>query len=274
MIYRITVPAANGSPIPLTEVAEIRVADGATQITRTNQHRYITISANTTDIDSATARRNTEAVLDRYHFPEGYDYEFTGTMDSIVETFTSLLVVLIVAILLVYMIMAAQFESFIHPFIIMFSLPLALTGGIMGLFVTGNTITATSFMGFIMLVGMVVNNAIVLVDYTNQLRERGMGCVEALEKAGAHSFASYPDDYPHHGTGNGPNGAFHGGRYRNATSNGNYHYFWYDALYRNHFGIYPVLYAGVDKFGMAGRAKRTSGSSTKGNAGEAMPEGM
>ena len=93
--------------------------------------------------------RNTEAVLDRYHFPEGYDYEFTGTMDSIVETFTSLLVVLIVAILLVYMIMAAQFESFIHPFIIMFSLPLALTGGIMGLFVTGNTITATSFMGFI-----------------------------------------------------------------------------------------------------------------------------
>lgn len=180
----ITVPAANGTPVPLTEVANITVADGATQITRTNQHRYISLGANTTDIDAATARSNTEAVLNRYNFPEGYDYSFTGTLDSLVETFTSLFVVLIVAILLVYMIMAAQFESFIHPFIIMFSLPIALTGGILGLFITGNTVTAAAFMGFIMLVGMVVNNAIVLVDYTNQLRQQGMGCIEALEKAG------------------------------------------------------------------------------------------
>ena len=180
----ITVPAANGAPVPLTEVAKISVADGATQITRTNQHRYITVGADTTDIDAGTARRNLESILSSYNFPEGYDYTFTGTMDSIVETFSSLLIVLVVAILLVYMIMAAQFESYIHPFIIMFSLPNALTGGILGLFITGNTVTATAFMGFIMLVGMVVNNAIVLVDYTNQLMARGMGCIEALEKAG------------------------------------------------------------------------------------------
>ncbi|HJA56232.1 MAG TPA: efflux RND transporter permease subunit, partial [Candidatus Bacteroides intestinigallinarum] len=79
---------------------------------------------------------------------------------------------------------AAQFESFLYPFLIMFSLPLALTGGVLGLFVTGETITVVALMGFIMLVGMVVNNAIVLVDYTNQLRERGMGCEEALLEAG------------------------------------------------------------------------------------------
>ena len=181
----ITVPAANGMPVPLTEVANIAIADGAVQITRTNQHRYITISANTNGLDAATAKSNMEAILNNYNFPEGYDYSFTGTLDSLVETFTSLFIVLIVAILLVYMIMAAQFESFIHPFIIMFSLPIALTGGILGLFITGNTVTATAFMGFIMLVGMVVNNAIVLVDYTNQLMARGMACNEALEKAGS-----------------------------------------------------------------------------------------
>lgn len=270
----ITVPAANGSPIPLTEVAEIRVADGATQITRTNQHRYITISANTTDIDSATARRNTEAVLDRYHFPEGYDYEFTGTMDSIVETFTSLLVVLIVAILLVYMIMAAQFESFIHPFIIMFSLPLALTGGIMGLFVTGNTITATSFMGFIMLVGMVVNNAIVLVDYTNQLRERGMGCVEALEKAGPTRLRPILMTTLTTVLGMVPMAL--------STAEGT-------EMQRPMaitiiFGMtlstvitlvfIPVLYAGVDKFRHGRKSKKNKRKFHEGQRGEAMPEGM
>ena len=101
-----------------------------------------------------------------------------------VETFTSLGIALIVALALVYMIMAAQFESFVHPFIVMFSVPLGLTGAILGLFITGNSITSTAFMGFILLVGTVVNNAIVLVDYTNQLRANGMECDEALEQAG------------------------------------------------------------------------------------------
>ena len=82
------------------------------------------------------------------------------------------------------MLIASQFESLIYPTIVMFSMPLAITGGILGLLITGNTITVTSFMGFIMLVGMVVNNAIVLVDYTNQLRERGLECFDALVEAG------------------------------------------------------------------------------------------
>lgn len=183
-LQNITVPAANGTPIPLTEIAQVEIKDGAVEIYRSNQHRYITISADTVGIDSGTARTQLMKLLDGYNFPDGYDYEFTGTLDSIVETFVSLFIVLIVAILLVYMIMAAQFESFIHPFIVMFSMPIALTGGIFGLFITGNTITASSFMGFIMLVGMVVNNAIVLVDYTNQQVEQGLSCFDALVKAG------------------------------------------------------------------------------------------
>ena len=100
------------------------------------------------------------------------------------ESFTQLGTVLIVAVLLVYMIMASQFESFIYPFIVMFSMPLAITGGIFGLFITGKSITTVSFMGFIMLVGMVVNNAIVLVDAANQNVANGMSSYEAICEAG------------------------------------------------------------------------------------------
>lgn len=183
-IQSVTVTAANGIQVPLSEVAKVVVKDGAVQITRENQHKYIKIGANIDGIDSSTARKELEQILDNYIFPDGYDYSFTGNLDSMVETFTSLLMALIVAIVLVYMIMASQFESLIHPFLVMFSIPLGITGGVFGLFVTGQTITATSFMGFIMLVGMVVNNAIVLIDYTNQLREKGMQCDEALIEAG------------------------------------------------------------------------------------------
>ena len=183
-LQSITVTAANGTPIPLTELAEISVTEGAVEITRINQHRYITISASANGMDTGTARTRVEALLNTYEFPEGYDYSFTGNLDEIIDTFLSLGIVLIVAVLLVYMIMASQFESFIHPLIIMFSLPLGLTGSVFGLFITGNTVSAVGVMGAIMLVGMVVNNAIVLVDYTNQLMARGYSCRDALLEAG------------------------------------------------------------------------------------------
>ena len=105
-------------------------------------------------------------------------------MEMMNESFSSLYTALVVAILLVYMIMASQFESLRYPAIVMFSMPLAITGGILGLFLTGNTITMPAFMGFIMLVGMVVNNGIVMVDYTNQLMNRGLNCMDALTTAG------------------------------------------------------------------------------------------
>ena len=100
------------------------------------------------------------------------------------DTFRSLEIAMVVAVLLVYMIMASQFESLRYPFIVMFSMPLAITGAIIGLLITGNTITMPAMMGFVMLIGMVVNNGIVLVDYTNQLMDRGMNCYDALTSAG------------------------------------------------------------------------------------------
>ncbi|MEA4816547.1 MAG: efflux RND transporter permease subunit [Lachnospiraceae bacterium] len=183
-LSNVKIPTTSGLLVPLTEVADITVKEGAYQITRIDQHKYISVNANTEGIDANTAKKELTEILDSYIFPSGYYYEFTGTLDSLTDTFSKLLLVLVVAILLVYMIMASQFESFIYPLIVMFSLPLGLTGSVFGLFITRNTITVTSFMGFIMLTGMVVNNAIVLIDYTNQLRERGLECDEALIEAG------------------------------------------------------------------------------------------
>ena len=183
-LENMTITTQTGAVIPITEVADIVIQDSSTAITRMNSHNYITVSGDVRGRDISSVQRDVAAKLDSYPFPEGFTYEFTGTVESMEESFRSLGIVLIVAILLVYMIMAAQFESLLHPFIVMFSVPLALTGAILGLFITGNSISMTAFMGFIMLVGMVVNNAIVLVDYTNQLRDRGMGLEEALIKAG------------------------------------------------------------------------------------------
>jgi len=183
-IKNLTIPSPMGMNVPLTDIADIVIEDSASSISRTNQTRYISIEGKIRGRDSSSVKKDVESLLDNYIFPEGIDYEFTGSFEMLEDTFKDLGIVLIVALLLVYMIMASQFESLYSPFIVMFSVPLALTGGIFGMFITGNTISVVSFMGFIMLVGMVVNNAIVLIDYTNQLREKGMDCDEALKEAG------------------------------------------------------------------------------------------
>ncbi len=183
-IRNLTIPSPMGMNVPLSDIADIVIEESASAINRTNQTRYISIEGKITGRDSASVKADVEKLLDNYIFPDGIDYQFTGSFEMLEDTFKDLGLVLIVAILLVYMIMASQFESLYSPFIVMFSVPLALTGGIFGMFITGNFISVVSFMGFIMLVGMVVNNAIVLIDYTNQLREKGMSCDEALKEAG------------------------------------------------------------------------------------------
>ena len=184
-LENLTLTTGTGARIPVTEVAEIVMGESAVSINRENQRKYITITGNIEDVDTSVAQELLEEKLSQYIFPEGCTYSFGGTMEMMNEAFASLGIALIVAVLLVYMIMASQFESFSYPFIVMFSMPIAITGGIIGLFLVGETITVTAFMGFIMLVGMVVNNAIVLVDYTNQLiHDHGMGCKVALLAAG------------------------------------------------------------------------------------------
>ncbi len=183
-LHNLTVTSAYGGEIPISSIARVEMGESAVSIARENQKNYITIEASIEGMSSGDAQKNLTALLDAYPFPEGCTYSFGGTLEMMNDSFKSLSTALIAAVLLVYMIMASQFESLRYPFIIMFSMPLAFTGAIFGLFLTGNTITMTSMMGFIMLAGMVVNNGIVLIDYTNQLMDRGMHCYDALTTAG------------------------------------------------------------------------------------------
>lgn len=183
-LNNLTVTSAYGTQIPLSDIATVTMDESATTIMRENQKNYITINANAEGMSGSEAQKLVENAMVNFELPDGCHYEFGGMMEMMNESFSSLTTAMIVAVLLVYMIMASQFESLRYPFIVMFSMPLAITGAILGLLITGNTITMPAMMGFVMLVGMVVNNGIVLVDYTNQLMERGMNCFDALTTSG------------------------------------------------------------------------------------------
>ncbi len=185
-IQNILIPSPTGVSVPIYELAEISVENQPVSILRGNQLNYISVTA---ALDNRAAGEVTTDLMKKlatFNMPAGYNWEFAGASEQMMETFAGLAIALIMAILLVYMIMAAEFESLIYPLIVMFSIPIALTGGLFGLFVTGNTLNITGFMGLIMLSGIVINNAIVLIDYTNLLiKERNMEVAEALKVAGA-----------------------------------------------------------------------------------------
>lgn len=184
LLEMLPVPTPTGSNIPLSEVADIRIEDGPISIMRENQTRVLTVSGSVVGRDIQSVSTEIQNLLNEYEMPYGYSYTFGGETEQIVETFTDLAMVMIVAIVLVYMIIAAQFESLIQPLSIMFSVPLALSGGFIGLFVTGLPLNVIGIIGLIILVGIVVNNAIVLIDYINNRRNRGEDRTSAILKAG------------------------------------------------------------------------------------------
>lgn len=180
----LSIPTTTGGQVPLSAVANIEMTESASSINRENQTNYISISANAPDMSVNEARQLVDNAMATYDFPEGCSYGYSGSTEMMMDSFKSLMLCMLIGVLLVYIIMASQFESIRYPFIVMFSMPLAITGGILGLFITGNSITTPSMMGFVMLIGMVVNNGIVLVDYTNQLMQQGSNCYDALVTAG------------------------------------------------------------------------------------------
>lgn len=185
-VESILIPTSGGATVPLSELATITSVDTPTTITRDNQQRYVSVTANLDGIDLGTANTQIKAKLDsEFIMPDGYSYEFGGNSEEMGEAFGALGNALLLAILLVYMIMAAQFEAFSYPLMIMGAMPIAMTGGIFGLFIAGESLSMTGFLGLIMLAGVVVNNAIVLVDYANLLiRERDLEYTEAMKVAG------------------------------------------------------------------------------------------
>jgi HAE1 family hydrophobic/amphiphilic exporter-1 len=174
----------DGRQVKLNEVAKINSVLGPSKIDRENQTRYVSITGDTSGRDLGSITKEISERIQGILLPEGYYIDFGGEAKEMAEAFESLMYALILAIVIVYMVMAAEFESLIDPLVIMFTLPLALTGAIVALFVTGHALSIVSFIGIIMLVGIVVNNAIVLVDYINLLRREGIEKNEAIKRAG------------------------------------------------------------------------------------------
>ncbi|MFV1884269.1 MAG: efflux RND transporter permease subunit [Balneola sp.] len=179
-IQQIIVNPGSERPIPLSAIATVRVANGPGEIRRVSQQRVGIISANLKYGDLGDAAAEVQQIINDTAKPTGIYARVAGQNEEMADSFQSLLFALSLAIFLVYLVMASQFESLLHPFIILFTIPLALVGAILALFFTGTTISVVVFIGLILLAGIVVNNAIVLIDLINQLRERGMDKYEAI----------------------------------------------------------------------------------------------
>jgi multidrug efflux pump subunit AcrB len=185
--YTFAVTGRDGSvsTVNLSDFAEIQETTSLASISRLSQRRYLTVSAslqdgyNVTLVNSAAERAMKGVDLGR-----GVTVEFTGENESIMEAVEQLMLMLLLGVLLVYLVMVAQFQSLKSPFIVMFTIPLAFTGGFIALLICGMEVSVISLIGFVMLVGIIVNNGIVLVDYVNQLRIEGMTCRDALLEAG------------------------------------------------------------------------------------------
>ncbi|TVY09044.1 efflux RND transporter permease subunit [Paenibacillus cremeus] len=182
-LNQVIITGTGGSQVPLSAIAKVQNGSSPAQIRHINQQRLTTVQASVSGAPVGDVAKLVQERLDTIQAPDGYSISL-GTAADTNSTFKSLYVMLGLSVLLVYMVMASQFESLYGPFIIMFSLPPTFIGAIFGLWVTNRTINMNSVMGMIMLVGVVVNNAIVLIDYTNQLRKRGMSLQDALLQAG------------------------------------------------------------------------------------------
>ena len=171
--------------IPLSELASFEDTISPKSINRTEQTRYISVSAEIADgYNVGLVSDDVERALKDYQVPTGYSLVMTGENETITDAMDQLYLMLLLALIFMYLIMVAQFQSLLSPFIIMFTIPLAFTGGFLGLVISGSELSVIALIGFVMLSGIIVNNGIVLVDYMNQLRAEGMAKKEAILTAG------------------------------------------------------------------------------------------
>jgi len=175
---------SQGRTVPLGAVARVSVARGPSEIRRISQQRAALVSGNLEGRDLASAAADIERSLQGLQIPPGAKVVIAGQNRELAESFASMRLALLLAVFLVYLVMASQFESLLHPFVIMFTMPMAVAGVVATLLLTGTSISVMVLIGLIVLAGIVTNNGIVLVDYANQLRARGVPKVEALIQAG------------------------------------------------------------------------------------------
>jgi HAE1 family hydrophobic/amphiphilic exporter-1 len=173
-----------GKQIKLKELGEVKEYWGPPNIERKRKERLVTISVRPVDVSLGELAMNINQEIQNTNIPQEILVNVGGAYEDQVESFMDLGLLLLVSLILVYLVMASQFESFIMPFIIMFSIPFAFTGVILALFITNTTLSVIAGLGAVLLVGVVVKNGIVLVDYINLMRDRGYELVEAIAMSG------------------------------------------------------------------------------------------
>lgn len=173
-LRNLQIQTPDGDWVPLANLARIERYSGPTNILRINQERVTEVTADLSNIDLKTATKRTREALSSINWPDGYRYEIAGTAEDQQASFNYLMIAFIIAGILTYMVMASQFESLVEPFIIILTIPLALTGVLLTLWLTGTSISVTSMVGLILLSGIVVNNGIVMIDYIKILQARDM----------------------------------------------------------------------------------------------------
>ena len=183
-IRRLIVNPTSERPVTLDAVADVSISEGPAEIRRVAQQRVAVITANVAFGDLGAAAAEAGTIISQTPMPAGISAMVSGQSEEMQESFLSMQFALALAVFLVYLVMASQFESLIHPFVILFTIPLALVGAVLALFATGTTINIVALIGVIMLAGIVVNNAIVLVDLINQLRAQGKERLDAIMEAG------------------------------------------------------------------------------------------
>ncbi len=181
---QILVPNPRNQQVTVGDLASFEYDNSPSQINREDQVRTISVSGNISGRDLKSVSSDVVKALDTYILPDNYSYTTGGQQKEMVDAFTSLAYALLLSLILVYMILASQFESLVQPLIIMISIPFALTGAFIGLFVTGTPLSLVGFLGIIMLGGIVVNNSILLVDFINQNLKSGADLNTAIVNAG------------------------------------------------------------------------------------------
>lgn len=176
--------APNGQQVPLSDVARLVPGESPVAVDRDDQARTVTISAQLAGRDLASVDRDVRAALEDLTLPTGYYFETGGEAEEMAQTFAELTFALLLAIILIYIVLAVLFESLFFPFVIIFAMPLSITGMTLGLLLTDRTFSLPAFIGMIVAVGIMSKNGIVLIDYVNQLRRRGMERDEAIRTAG------------------------------------------------------------------------------------------
>ncbi|MEG1741908.1 MAG: efflux RND transporter permease subunit, partial [Acetivibrio sp.] len=166
-------------------IAKITEDYSLSTISRDSQQRYLSVTSEIKEgYNIGNVSKDVKKMVDKIEIPSGYKVVYTGENETINEALYQMVKMLLLAIAFIYLIMVAQFQSLLSPFIVMFTIPLAFTGGFLGLLITGKEVSVIAALGFVMLSGVVVNNGIVLVDYTNQLRREGTSKKEAIIEAG------------------------------------------------------------------------------------------